>query len=125
MGKSARKCVQGFPKPSYLTSPFFIGSGIVIENQTLSAFGSADGETSQKGGPGEISEQLIYIADGFMNKRKACGRRRPEITRLIPRLNNKPIAGWARRQLSLNNPAGNPLWHSVTPPFVCILANLH
>jgi hypothetical protein len=56
MGKSARKRVQGFPKPSYLTSPFFIGSGIVIENP-LSAFGS------QKGGPGEISEQLIYIAD--------------------------------------------------------------
>jgi len=45
MGKSARKRVQGFPKPSYLTSPFFIGSGIVIENP-LSAFGSADGETS-------------------------------------------------------------------------------
>jgi hypothetical protein len=53
MGKSARKCVQGFPKPSYLTSPFFIGLGIVIENQTL---------------PGEVSEQLIYIADGFMDK---------------------------------------------------------
>jgi hypothetical protein len=118
MGKSARKRVQGFPKPSYLTSPFFIGSGIVIENP-LSAFGSADGETSQKGGPGEVSEQLIYIADGSLDTQRICEYRRHGMTRLVPRPGNKPIADWAK-QLSLNNPAGNPLWHLIAPPYLSL-----
>jgi hypothetical protein len=108
MGKTARKCVQGFPKPSYLTSPFLFSDFPELKSGKVSSVIIKHPVFTD-----EVVEHLIYITSFSADNRLLWIMK----TILTPRPGDKKIV---RRviQPGLKHFAGNFLWHLVTPPFV-------